>query len=184
MKEPQSDHDLIQRYQSKGDQESFGEVYLRHRETVYRLIAKIVLDEGVAQELTQDTFMKACTKIHQYKGTASFKTWLCRIAVNGANEHLRKLIRSRNHLELLQNGERTRPPSTSPRDSLFWKEETQRVSEALQRLEPELRTALVLTVLEEMDPREAAKIQGCTRSTLYWRVHKARKVLKEGLGYA
>jgi len=183
MKPPDDDHDLVLRFQSEGDSKCFEDLYLRHREPVYRLIAKVVLNEHAAQDLTQDTFVKASRNIHQFNGTARFRTWLCRIAVNSANEYLRKMINGRERLVLLGNSAETAPGPDSPRDSLFRKEKTARVTTALQHLEPDLRTALVLTVMEGLDPREAAEIQGCTRSTLYWRIHKARKILKEAMAY-
>ncbi len=151
---------------------------------MYRLITKIVLDECVAQDLTQDTFVKASSKIEQFQGNASFKTWLCRIAVNDAHQHLRKVITARKHMETYGAGAEHRGGMASPRDSLFWKEENRRITEAIKTLAPELRSALVLTVIEGMNPQEAARIQGCTRSTLYWRVHQARKILKKELGHA
>lgn len=172
---------LPQLVPSNGDSDSFEDLYHRHVDTVYRIIAKIVLNESTAHDLTQDTFVKAAAHLHQFKGNASFKTWLCRIAVNTANEHLRKIITARRHLNTLSAAPEPHSGHKTPRDSLFWKEENQRVTAALEALDPPLRTALVLTVIEGMDPRDAADIQGCTRSTLYWRIHQARKALKKAL---
>ena len=184
MNDPQDDTHHVRRFREDQDQESFGELYRRHAPCVYRLIAKIVLDEGVAEDLCQETFVKAYTKIDQFKGTASFKTWLCRIAVNGANEHLRKLITARNRLQVLASDLDTGASGGCPRQSLFWKEDHQGVTAALARLDPALRTALVLTVMEGLDPAEAARTQGCSRATLYWRIHQARKQIKQELNHA
>ncbi|MEX2608233.1 MAG: RNA polymerase sigma factor [Kiritimatiellia bacterium] len=182
MTDLEDDHQHVHRFRENRDQESFSELYRRHSPCVHRIIAKIVLDEGVAEDLCQETFMKAYTKIEQFRATASFKTWLCRIAVNGANEHLRKTITARNHLQMLQADADVVNTADCPRKCLFWKEENRKVTSALSRLDPALRTALVLTVMEEMDPAEAARIQGCSRATIYWRVHQARKQLKEAMG--
>ncbi|MCC5842854.1 MAG: sigma-70 family RNA polymerase sigma factor [Verrucomicrobia bacterium] len=184
MKAPPDAPSAEQRFRKHKDQDSFEELYRVHASLVYRIIAKIVLDEGVAEDLCQETFVKAYTKIDQFTGSASFKTWLCRIAVNGANEHLRKKITARTRLQVLAADAGGDSGGTCPRQSLFWKESYQGVTAALARLEPSLRTAIILTVMEGMDPADAARAQGCSRATLYWRVHQARKQLKQELGHA
>ncbi len=182
MTEQEDDQFYVERVQKDRDRDSFAELYSRHFNTVYRLIAKIVLEEGVAEELTQDTFMKASQHIGTFRNHSSFKTWVCRIGVNLANGHVRRVITARGHAETLRTDAESSTSPTSPRDSLFWKEETMRVSQAMERLAPELRTSLVLTVIEGLEPVEAARIQGCSRATLYWRVHQARKQLKAEMG--
>jgi len=183
MKAPPDDDPAEQRFRQNKDQDSFEELYRMHAPCVHRILAKIVLDEGAAEDLCQETFVKAYTKIDQFNGTSSFKTWLCRIAVNGANEHLRKTITARNRLQVLVDTDRE-STADCPRQSLFWKEEHQGMTAALSRLDPVLRTALVLTVMEGLDPAEAARTQGCSRATLYWRIHQARKQLKQELNHA
>jgi RNA polymerase sigma-70 factor (ECF subfamily) len=179
----EDDKHHVDRVQHVQDRDSFTELYRRHYRTVHRLIAKIVLDEWVAEELAQDTFMKASQNIHAFRGQSSFKTWVCSIGVNAANGHLRRHLTARRHADALRVDAEGRGRSHTPRESLFWKEENLRVSQALERLSPVLRTSLVLTVIEGMDVAEAARVQGCSRGTLYWRVHQARKQLKEVIGY-
>lgn len=179
----EEDNHHVDRVQQFQDRESFGELYHRHYRTVHRVIARIVLNEAIAEELAQDTFMKAAEQIHTFQKRSSFKTWVCRIGVNAANGHLRRQRTARRHSETLRVDSEARSRSHSPRDSLFWKEENQRVSRAMETLSPVLRTALALTVLEDQDVAEAARSQGCTRGTMYWRVHQARKQLKKALNH-
>jgi len=155
-----------------------------HYSYVFRLISKIILNEEIAKELTQDTFMHAARSIQTFRGASSFQTWVCTIAVHQANGHLRKICTARKHQEHLHLQRELKRQPSDPRESLFYKEELERVSLAMEQLEPDLRTALVCTVMEGMDASEVAKIQGCSRATLYWRVHQARKQLKEALNHA
>jgi len=184
MMDLEDDHSLLERIQHDDNPECFGILYERHKARVFRIIAKIVLDEAAAEDLTQDTFMKASLHLGRFEKRSSFQTWLCRIAVNNANAHLRKEITRRRHTHSLRSEGGNGHNGLTPRHSLFWKEENSRVTAAMETLEPHLRTSLVLTVIEGMDVAEAARIQRCTRSTMYWRVHQARKQLKRVLGYA
>lgn len=172
--------DRIQKFQ---DQESFGELYTRHFQMVYRIIAKIILDDTVAEELTQDTFMKAARHMPSFRKRASFKTWICKIGVNTAQAHLRRQQTVKRHQSNLLVAAEEKPRSFSPRESLFWKEEHQKVTRALAQLNPLLRTSLILIAVEGHEVSEAAQMQGCSKATMYWRIHQARKELKEVLGY-
>ncbi|MDF3130801.1 sigma-70 family RNA polymerase sigma factor [Kiritimatiellaeota bacterium B1221] len=182
-KDPNIDPYHVERIQQYQDPDSFTELYQRHFQMVFRLIAKIVLDEAVAEELAQESFMKASQQIQNFRGQASFKTWICKIGVNAANGHLRRIITARRHSDFLRVEAEGKGTARTPRESLFWKEEHQQVSLAMEALTPVLRTALVLTVIEGMEVAEAAEVQGCSRGTMYWRVHQARKQLKEAMSH-
>lgn len=180
---PEEDIYYVDQIQKHHDQDSFGELYSRHFQLVYRIIAKIILDEAVAEELAQDTFMKAAEHIHLFRKRSSFKTWVCKIGVNTAQAHLRRELTVKRHESNLLVDAEGRSLSLTPRDSLFWKDEHQKVSRAMAELNPLLRTSLVLTAIEGHEVSEAAQMQGCSKATMYWRIHQARKELKEVLGY-
>lgn len=172
--------ELIEQYRREGNLEILAQAYQHYAVMIRGIIARIVLNETVAEDLMQDTFVQATRNLEGFAGRSSLKTWLCRIAVNNANGYLRKHISARNKREDILLQQTVCDPMT-PRESVFWKDENRRVSEAIERLDPTLRTALLLTAVEDMEPAEVATIQNCTRSTVYWRVYQARKKLKEWL---
>ncbi len=125
-----------------------------------------------AEDLTQETFLRAFRQLSSFRGESKFSTWLCQIAMNlSLNWRAREGRRSNIHSKWAEDA-----LSSSP--DKFPDELSQRVQRALDKLPPKQRAAIVLAVYEDRSHAEAAKLLNCTEATVSWRVFAARQKLK------
>jgi RNA polymerase sigma-70 factor (ECF subfamily) len=151
----------------------------RHLPRINALVYRMVLDESVADDITQDVFLSALGGLSTFRHKAKFSTWLCRIALNTTYSYLRTEKRSPISYCRELSEDCSREPS--PEATVLWAELDGEVRAALSELSPKLRAAIVLTSLDQLDAKEAAQIEGCTIATMYWRIHQARKKLRHRL---
>jgi RNA polymerase sigma-70 factor (ECF subfamily) len=137
-----------------------------------RVVYRIALNEADTDDIIQSALLKAWNKFSSYREQAQFSSWICRIACNQAYDLFRKRQRENGKLELF------RVHKSIAEDKFAAIEKFEAVEEAMKRLPEKFHAALSLTTLEEMSPDEAADMLGCSTATIYWRVHKARKMLK------
>lgn len=158
------------------------ELLTRHIDAVRNLAYRIVLCNSTADDVTQEVFAKVIDHAASFRGTAKFSTWLYRITVNTAKEHLRQrriTLEIAEHSDAIASAEYCRPEQRVMDGEL-----TERIADAMSQLSTKLRTAIVLTSIEQLPAKEAAAIAGCSTATMHWRVHQARKQLKKLLyGY-
>ncbi len=160
--------------------ELFGFLVDNYLARVRRLMYQMTLDDADADDLTQEVFLKVWQKLDSFRGEAKVSTWLYRVAFNTAESFLRRQRRSpiNSHAELPEAvAQRTEDPETVAASS----ELDGAIAAALASLPDKLRSAIVLTAIEGVESHEAARILGCARATLYWRIHKARKLLEQRL---
>jgi RNA polymerase sigma-70 factor (ECF subfamily) len=174
-----SDESLVRAYLASGEAATLETLVRRHLKPIRNLVFRMLLDDHLADDLTQEVFLQAIRGLPKFRGRAKFSTWLYRVAMNAIHNHLGRERRSpvefRGELPEAEQSE-LRPERVALGNEL------QRVLEtALRELEPRLRAALVLTGLEGVPLKEAAAIEGCSLATLYWRIHRARKRLKSRL---
>lgn len=175
-----SDADLIAFYRKTGDRHSLEELIGRHLGKIRNLVFRMVMNEAAADDLTQDVFLKAYRALESFDGKSQFATWLYRIALNTTYTYIERCGRSPVDF-------RDQPPHAVAREGggpdqvAMHIELKQEVTNALDDLSPKLRAAIVLTSFEQIEPSQAAEIEGCSTSTMYWRVHEARKQLKQRL---
>jgi len=175
--EEDSDKQLIARYQASKSTADLDELFDRHLGMVRNVAYRIVLCNTTADDIAQEVFIKVIRKLHTFRGQASFSTWLYRITVNTVKEHLRKQSAVK---KLLENPQATKDrPSEQPDQAVMHRETIVEVEQALVQLSLKLRTAIVLTAMEQCSPQEAAAIEGCSTATMHWRIHQARKQLKQ-----
>ncbi len=139
----------------------------------------MVLDDVVAEDLTQETFLRAFRGLPSFEGKAQFSTWLYRIAMNAVHSYLKQQGRS----PVVFQAD-VPEPVASPKLSSRAAEDgelQQEIQAALSGLSAKLRAAIVLTCLQGKSPSEAAEIEDCSVATMYWRVHTARNQLKKYL---
>jgi len=176
-----ADEHLLEKYADSGELRYFDALIRRHIGKVRAMIYPMVLNDADADELTQEVFLRVVGSIQGFKGQSAFSTWLYRIAMNTTHNFLKR--RTRNPVEHREN-----PPDSpggknwSPTETIMGMESDARVTKALESLSPSLRAAIVLTAIQGMSLKEAAKAEHCLMATLYWRVHQARKLLRERLG--
>lgn len=179
-----SDEQLIEEYQVSKSRDTLDQLVSRHIELVRNVAYRIVLCNAIADDVTQDVFVKVMHHADTFRGkanrgTAKFSTWLYTITVNTAKEHLRRrrATTSINHNE----DAAANPSHNRPEQQVMDDELSTQIEQALAKLTVKLRTAVVLTSIEQLPPKEAAKIEGCSTATMHWRVHQARKQLKQFL---
>jgi RNA polymerase sigma-70 factor (ECF subfamily) len=139
----------------------------------------MVLDDAVADDLTQETFLRVFRGLSSFGGRSQFATWLHRIAMNVVYSHFDRCGRSpvMFRAEVPDTSvEESRPECTAVQNELELD-----IEAALATLSPRLRAAIVLTCLEGKSSSEAADIEGCSTAAMYGRVHEARKRLTERL---
>jgi len=140
----------------------------------------MVFDQAAADDLTQEVFMRAFSSLATFSGRSRFSTWLYRVALNTTYTFLTREKRSPvDYRADLPETIQGRNPE--PGDAAIHAELESAVETALGNLSPRLRAAIVLTSLQQMEVKQAAKIEGCTTATMYWRIHEARKQLRRQL---
>ena len=140
-----------------------------------RVVFRIVLNEADTDDVIQSALLKAWKNFASYREQSQFSSWICRIACNQAYDLFRKRQRENGKLELF------RIHKSVVEDKNAAIEKFAAVEQAMKQLPEKLHAALTLTTLEEMTPDEAADALGCSTGTIYWRIHKARKILKRNL---
>jgi len=171
-----SDEQLVERFRDSGDIGQFDELVRRHVGPVRRVLFSMVLNHADADDLTQEVFLRVARGIGDFRGRATFSTWLYRITVNAARSFLARAgARRAAQIEVPDD---IPDPVPGPDRNAELSELDARVGAAMGRLPAPLRAAITLTAIEGLDGREAARAAGCLPATLYWRVHQARKILR------
>jgi RNA polymerase sigma-70 factor, ECF subfamily len=175
------DAQLLESYAATGETRWLDELFGRHMAHVRNIVFPIVLHEADADDITQEVFLRAARGLAHFRQTSQFSTWLHRIAVNTAVEFLRRRKRMP-ECDELDAVEQHPAAGALPDCGLITREKDSQIGAALRELTPELRAAITLTAIEGLSTTEAADACNCLAATLYWRVHKARKILREKLG--
>ena len=180
-----SDAELVLRSQ-RGDMAAFEELVNRYREKVYGLAYGMAHNEPDAQDIRQETFVRAWQSIDRFRGQSAFYTWLYRITTNLAIDMMRK--RSRGLTVPLETPEGARPieaqMTDAPKGSLP-SDEAQRsdlrlaIDRAMSALSPEHRAVVLLKDFEGMEYRDIAKVVGCSMGTVMSRLFYARRHLQQ-----
>ena len=166
----------------EGDAEAFGLLVRRHQRRVYRLAVHLLKSGAEAEDVTQDTFVRAYGALDRFDGRSEPFTWIYRICVNLSLNALRsrKTRRASSpddpRIEglLVDN----RPAAGSPARSSADKQLGRALVEGIDELSDTLRTTLVLVCIDGLSHAEAGQVLGCPEGTVAWRVHEARKKLR------
>lgn len=166
----------------EGDAEAFGLLVRRHQRRVYRLAVHLLKSGAEAEDVTQDTFVRAYGALDRFDGRSEPFTWIYRICVNLSLNALRsrKTRRASSpddpRIEglLVDN----RPAGGSPQRSTADKQLGRALVEGIDDLSDTLRTTLVLVCIDGLSHAEAGEVLGCPEGTVAWRVHEARKKLR------
>ncbi len=172
----------------EGRREAFSELARRYERRVYRLVYGMVRDRSDADDLTQEVFLTAYRAIGGFNGASGFYTWLYRIAVNRSLNFLKKRGREKGRTALDENadygaalGAGPGGPAASPEQASVMGELEAVVRDAVAALPAHFRAALLLVADQGLSHAEAAAVLGCPENTVSWRMHKARKILRERL---
>jgi RNA polymerase sigma-70 factor (ECF subfamily) len=173
------DHELI-RACLEGSQEAFASLVHRHEQRSYWAAYKILGDAEAARDVAQEAFVRVWRALDRFDFSMAFSTWLYRITVNLAIDHLRRNRRHRG-ADLDQFREAVADESSiapdAPQDS---REVAKSVRLVLETLDEKYRTVLILRDLEGLSSKQIADITGIAHATVRWRLHIARKQFREG----
>ncbi len=181
-----SDHELIQQAR-EGSADAFGVFVRRHQKRIYRLAVHMLRDANEAEDVTQETFMRAYQALARFQGNSQPYTWLYRIAVN-LSLNIIRTRKPRAHVtgddDPRVEAWLARKASTAQRDPSAASEQRElakALCDGIDRLSDTLRTTLVLVCIDGMGHAQAAEVLGCPEGTVAWRVHEARRKLRSHL---
>ncbi len=177
-----ADAQLVARVQ-QGDKRAFDLLVLKYQHKIHSLISRYVRDHSEVQDVAQEAFIKAFRAINNFRSESAFYTWMYRIAINTAKNHL--VSRSR------------RPPSTdvdvdesddysgsnvlqdmqTPESILHGDEVADVVKQALDSLPEDLRTAVTLREFDGLSYEDIADVMSCPVGTVRSRIFRAREAI-------
>jgi RNA polymerase sigma-70 factor (ECF subfamily) len=165
------EHRLIVAAQ-RGDRPAFAQLVERYWDRLYRWLYRLTHDRHTAEDLVQESFLKAFAGLKKFQAGTNFRAWLFRIAHNNFANQCRAAARSREALP-----EDVADRQHGPLDQAVSAEALQSLGRAIQRLPAEFRAALLLRVEEGLSFRQIAEVLDLTEETARWRVFKARQKL-------
>ena len=179
---PQVDIDLVRRVQA-GDNAAFDLLVRKYQHRVAALIGRYIPDWSECQDVAQEAFLRAYRAIGNFRGDAQFYTWLHRIAVNTAKNHLVAHNRRPptddidvSDAEQFESGLRLRDNDTPERE-LMRQQMEQTVMRAVEALPEELRMAITLREVEGLSYEEIAERMDCPIGTVRSRIFRAREAI-------
>jgi RNA polymerase sigma-70 factor (ECF subfamily) len=173
----------------QGDRQAFAGLVRRYQRRVYSAALHILGNHGDADDVTQEAFIRAFKGLGGFDGRSDFFTWLYRITVNTALNHVRSnkrvaALADAGATEVDHGGGRPEAlgvPERTPSEWLTLSQEVQRVLTAIAGLSPPLRVTLVLATVEQLPYKQIAEILDVPEGTVAWRVNEARRLLRERL---
>jgi len=173
-----ADDDLVLQSQN-GNTSAFERLVRNHQQMVHALTFRMTGSPADAEDLAQETFLRAYEQIGSFNGRAKFSTWLYSIAVHACLNWRRNEARRFQAYTHCAGEARARPAQTgviAPENEMV-----QRTQAALLKLPAKQRAAIVLTIYNGLNHAEAAKILRCPETTVSWRVFAAKRKLKRWL---
>lgn len=176
------DHVLVDRVRN-GDRNAFDLLVRKYQHKVSNLVSRYIYDAAEIEDVSQEVFIKAYRAINGFRGDSAFYTWLYRIAVNTAKNHL--VAQSRRppntdvdagDAEQIEAGRRMREIGT-PESNTLSKELAECVARAVAELPDDLRTAITLRELEGLSYEEIATVMDCPIGTVRSRIFRAREAI-------
>lgn len=177
---------LVERVQ-RGEKKAFDLLVLKYQQKVANIISRYIRDPHECLDVTQEAFIKAYRALGNFRGDSAFYTWLYRIAINTAKNHLVSQSRrppgvdvDAETAEQIDTGERLKDRS-SPESIALTEEIANTVKQAIDALPEELKTAITLRELEGMSYEEIAEAMDCPIGTVRSRIFRAREAIDSKL---
>lgn len=164
-----------------GDTEQYRILVDDYYEAVYNIILTIVHNHHTAEDLAQETFIRAFKKIAKFQRKSRFYTWLYRITVNSALNYLKSAKREAGNLCFSNEGVLTAVENHTPPKDIEYKETKEQINCAVNQLSVKLRTVISLSAFQQMSLDEIAEILAVDKKTVTWRLFEARRLIRKYL---
>lgn len=177
---PSPERELLTRAR-EGSQDAFRALVERYTPRVFALVRNLVRNQSEAEDVTQEVFFKVYSKLQTFRADSAFYTWVYRVAVNTATDHLKKKRQDRS-LQVEDLGRLpVEDPGDTPTEGMGRKDLRSEIRKAMAELPPKFRTILVLRELEGMSYEDISQVLKCSKGTVESRLFRARARLKESL---
>lgn len=183
MGDRELDQLLVERAQ-RGDKQAFGLLVSKYQRKLIRLLSRMIRDSAEVEDVAQEAFIKAYRALPSFRGDSAFYTWLYRIGINTAKNHL--VSRSRRAptstgfdsemAETFDDADQLRDINT-PERLLQTKQIGETVNAAMDALPEELRTAIMLRELDGLSYEDIAQAMNCPIGTVRSRIFRAREAV-------
>ena len=186
MQDQDNDNTLVARVRG-GDKQAFNLLVEKYQYRIRSLISRLIADSSEQEDIVQETFIKAYRAIGRFRGDSAFYTWLYRIAVNTAKNHLASNRRRPPTQDIEINGEvPLRTPerlieTNTPEVILQNDQLVEAIRKAIRGLPQELRQAITLRELEGLSYEDIAEAMGCPIGTVRSRIFRAREVIQTAM---
>jgi RNA polymerase sigma-70 factor, ECF subfamily len=188
---PETEEDLVARIR-RGDSAAFGAMMRRNNRRLFRLARSIVRDDAEAEEIVQESYVRAFTHFDGFEGAASLSTWLSRIALNealGRQRRRRTTVDFDSLADSLTMSDSSRSNDLlsrfgldNPEGFVARAEIRHLLEQAVDRLPQPFRTVFVLRAIEQMSVEEVAVALAIPKDTVKTRFHRAKRLLRQALG--
>jgi RNA polymerase sigma-70 factor (ECF subfamily) len=178
-----TDKDLVERTKN-GDAAAFGQLVQRHQQRIHRLAVHMLRDRAEAEDVSQETFIRAYQAIGRFDGRSEPYTWFYRITINLSLNRIRsrKTARTTHDTDdprldgvLIDKAPETGDPAMrAQRQELYLA-----LTKGIDQLSDTLRTTLILVCIDGRSHEDVAQILGAPEGTIAWRIHEARRKLKD-----
>ena len=182
MGDSYTDKELVQRVQ-QGDKKSFDLLVLKYQNRIIKLVSRYVREQSDAMDVAQEAFLKAYRALPNFRGDSAFYTWLYRIAINTAKNHLVSMSRrpAEAHLENSDGDaidiEELQKDFDNPENLLLAEEIKQTILTAMNKLPEDLRVAITLREIDGLTYEEIAEAMDCPIGTVRSRIFRARETI-------
>jgi RNA polymerase sigma-70 factor, ECF subfamily len=175
-----ADGDLVVRSQ-RGDRDAFEELVRRHAAGLYAVVLRLLSDRHEAEEVTQETFIRAWRGIAGFKREAQFFTWLYRIGVNEAHRRASRRPPAGVISSLEEDAAEPFDRAQGPHGHAEQTDLRHALERAIRTLEPAYRAPLILRDIEGLSTAQAAAIMGLGEAAFKSRLHRARLAVREAI---
>lgn len=182
MGDSHTDKELVARVQ-QGDKQAFDLLVLKYQNRIIKLVSRYVREPADAMDVAQEVFLKAYRALPNFRGESAFYTWLYRISINTAKNHLVSMSRrpaeahpenaDGEHIDI----ESLQKDIENPENLLYAEEIKHTILDAMDKLPEDLRVAITLREVEGLSYDEIAHAMDCPIGTVRSRIFRAREAV-------